>query len=86
MDNVRGNGGFGELEVGDEAGDELGAERLCPRSEEGIECFAAEHGDELVGSESLAEVDGEVRRREDAHAGDVAVDEVRWDVEFFEHA
>lgn len=85
MDDVRGGWRRREVEASDEAGDEVGAEGLGPRSEEGIECFAAEHGDELVALECLPEIDGEIGRGDDAHAGDVAVDEVGWDVELLEH-
>lgn len=36
--------------------------------------------------ERLAEIDGEIRRRDDLHAGDVAIDEVIGDLELVEHA
>ena len=54
--------------------------------EEGVEDFEAEHGDELMGTEGLAEIDGEIRGGEDLHADDVAVDEVRRYLELVEHA
>lgn len=79
-------GGGRDLEAGDEARDEAGAAGLGAVAEEGVEYFAAEHGDELVGLESFAEIDGEFRGGEDPHAGDVAIDEAGGDVELVEHA
>ncbi|KAK9911866.1 hypothetical protein M0R45_035748 [Rubus argutus] len=68
-------GGGRDLEAADEAGDEAGV------AEEGVEYFAAAHGDEFVGLESFAEIDGEIRGVEDPHAGDVAIDEAGGNVE-----
>lgn len=60
---------------------------MGPSTEEGVEDFAAEHGDGFVGSERLGtEVDGEIRGGDDFHLGDVAIDEMEGDGEFIDHA
>ena len=38
--------------------------------------FAVQHGDKLMGLEDFAEIDGEVRRRDDLHVSHFPVDEL----------
>lgn len=84
--DVRGGIRGGNLEIRDEAGDYARAGGLGAGPEEGVKDLPPDHCDELAWMEGFTEVHGEVRRRDDPHLGDMAVDEPEWDLELVEHA
>lgn len=78
--------GFCQVEVEEEAIDDLGAGFGGAVAEVGVEDLAADHADVLVGLEGAADVDGDVGGGDHLHLGDSPVDQVEGEAEFFHHA
>ena len=86
VEDVRGGGAFGGVHLKEETVDDGGSGGGSALPQIGIEDFAANHSDVLVGLQRLADVDGDIRGRDHLHLGDTPVDDVQRKIELSDHA